>query len=84
LEDPLGPPGVGLAPGGGAPQPPCKPTPSGERPWPDQCARPAMRAKGGKCDRRAGHGLSGSGDKRAVQKGPAEAGLQVCHALAAE
>ena len=25
LEEPLGPPGVGLAPGGGAPQPPCKP-----------------------------------------------------------
>ena len=39
LEEPLGPPGVGLAPGGGAPQPPLQTHPSGERPWPDQCAR---------------------------------------------
>jgi hypothetical protein len=34
LEEPLGPPGVGLAPGGGAPQPPCKPTHPARDPGP--------------------------------------------------
>jgi hypothetical protein len=38
LVEPLGPPGVGLAPGGDRPAP-LNPPIRRERPWPDQCAR---------------------------------------------
>src|SRR5258708_27022100 len=37
--NPLGPPGVGLAPGGVPPKPPYPLIIRRERPWPDQCAR---------------------------------------------
>ncbi len=37
--NPLGPPGVGLAPGGVPPKPPYPLIIRRERPWPNQCAR---------------------------------------------